>query len=138
MKTITLENGETRQVSEEKYQELLALRLDFAKVVEKRMMNFQTFTDWKTKAYSWLINQQSREEFNIYLHMLLWKETYDKEFVPDWEDNGQIKWYIYYIHTLNDFVIDWGYTRRFNMQVYVSSRKKAEQMLNDLKAVGVI
>ena len=136
MKTKTLENGETRQVSEEKYQELLALRLDFAKVVEKRMMNFQTFTDWKTKAYSWLINQQSREEFNIYLHMLLWKETYDKDFVPDWENYGQTKWFVYFY--TNEWRLACTFRHHHNMQVYVSTEAKAEQMLADLKKIGVI
>lgn len=138
MKTITLENGEIRQVSEEKYQELLKLEPNFAEVVKERMPTFAPFNVWLQKDYCWLDNDQSQEEFQIYLHMLLWKETYDKDFVPDWENGDQAKWFIYYDNVGKKWLtIDCCYTKH-NMEVYVSSRAKAEQMLEDLKAVGVI
>jgi hypothetical protein len=138
MKTITLENGETRQVSEEKYQELLALRPDFAEVVKERMPTIVApFNVWLQKDYSWLDNDQSQEEFQIYLHMLLWKETYDKDFVPDWENsNQQQKWCLFYVD--GKWITDFTYIWHQNMQVYVSTQAKAKQMLEDLKAVGVI
>jgi hypothetical protein len=132
-----LENGETRQVSEEKYQELLALRPDFKEVVKERMPTLEPFNVWLAKDYSWLDNEQSQKEFEIYLYMLLWKETYDKDFVPDWENsNQQQKWCLFYVD--GKWITEFTYIWHQNMQVYVSTQAKAKQMLEDLKAVGVI
>jgi predicted ATPase len=132
MKTITLENGAKVQISDESYKALQeAVKSSFKDVVKAQLPSFSTqvkmFEGWSSPAFQWLNNPQSQKEFNIYLHMLLWKETYDKDFVPDWEDYGQTKWRL-----------ACTFRHHHNMQVYVSTEEKALQMLEDLKAVGVI
>ena len=144
MKTITLENGTKVQISDESYQALqkAVQKPVWKDVVRKRMLSglaMDFFYDCGSDKYSWLNNEQSQKEFEIYLHMLLWKETYDKDFVPDWEDdNQQDKWYVSYSNHHKRWVIDYNYLERRNMQVYVSTREKAEQMIEDLKSIGVL
>ena len=104
---------------------------------EINLANF-AFSGWGGSKQSWLNNEQSEKEFNIYLHMLLWKETYDKDFVPDWKDISQEKYYVYYNRFNKRWVWDCAYLDLINMQVYVSSEEKAEQMIKDLKSIGVL
>ena len=143
MKTIILEDGKKVNISDESYE---ALKKSVQKpvwknVVGERMitkvsMNF--FSGWCSDRFSWLYNEQSQKEFEIYLHMLLWKDTYDKDFVPDWENGDQKKWYIYYNHIEKHWTVDCWSKYQENMQVYVSSEEKAEQMLKDLESIGVL
>ena len=142
MKTITLENGTKVQISDESYQALekAVQKPVWKDVVKEKMPNIyvaSNFQSWDG-SYSWLNNKQSQKEFGIYLHMLLWKETYDKDYKPDWEDVLEYKWYIYYDNYSKCWTVAYWTKYQENMQVYVSTEEKAKQMLEDLKSIGVL
>lgn len=143
MKTITLENGTKVQISDESYEALqkAVQKSVWKDVVKERApskVNMNFFSGWYSYDFSWINNAHAQKEFNIYLYMLLWKETYDKDFEPDWEDNQQKKYYVSYSHYYKRWIIDYSYLERRNMQVYVSSEEKVEQMLKDLQSIGVL
>jgi hypothetical protein len=144
MKTIILEDGTKVEISDESYEALQkAVQKPVWKDVAKERMPVNnlaniTFSGFGGSKQSWLNNEQSQKEFDIYLHMLLWKETYDKDFVPDWEDVLEYKWYIYYDNYPKCWTVAYWTKYQENMQVYVSTEEKAKQMLEDLKSIGVL
>ena len=96
------------------------------------------FRNQTSDRFTWMNNEQSQKEFEIYLHMLLWKDTYDKDFEPDWGYGDQKNWFIYYNHYSKRWAVDYYYKYQKVMQVYVSSEEKANQMIEDLKSIGVL
>ena len=142
MKTITLENGTKVQISDEEHKRLENLQKPVWKdVVRERMLSelsMDFFYHYGSDRFSWRNNATSQKEFGIYLHMLLWKETYDKDFEPDWEDLDQKKYFIFYYHYKIKLVCDYTFGVQQIMQVYISTEEKAEQMLEDLKSIGVL
>ena len=142
MKTITLENGTKVQISDEEHKRLENLQKPVWKdVVRERMLSelsMDFFYHYGSDRFSWRNNATSQKEFGIYLHMLLWKETYDKDYKPDWEDVLEYKWYIYYDNYSKCWTVAYWTKYQENMQVYVSTREKAKQMLEDLKSIGVL
>lgn len=143
MKTITLENGTKVQISDESYQALqkAVQKPVWKDVVMDRMLSktsMDYFGDYGSDRFSWLNNEQSQKEFEIYLHMLLWKDTYDKGYEPNWEDEYREKWSIYYKHNYKKWGVYAAYSYQEILQVYVSSKEKANQMIEDLKSIGVL
>ena len=141
MKIIILEDGTRVEISNESYEALqkAATKPVWKNIVSEKMLlksTMEVFKNWGTKEdRSWLNNKQSQKEFEIYLHMLLWKSIYDKGFVPNWEDNN----YKYYLVLYrNNYFIASTRNSKHIMQVFVSSREKAVQMLEDLKSIGII
>lgn len=145
MRAIFLEDGTKVEISNESYEALQKAvpKPVWEDVIKKKMPENKlanlTFSGWGDNANRyWLNNKQSKKEFEIYLRMLLWKDTYDKDFVPDWKDKTQIKFYIHYHHYLKEWVWNGSSEVQRIMQVYVSSQEKAEQMIKDLKSIGII
>jgi len=141
MKKITLENGKTIEISEESYEALVeaAKTPRFEDVVKERMFSDEMkrlFTGWTSGGFAcWLNDKQMQKDWQVFLHMLLWKKTYDADFVPDWSTTAQ-KWYV--VKEYGDWGVLCSVALKMPMTVYLSTEEKARQMSEDLKRIGVI
>ena len=84
----------------------------------------------------WLNDEQAHNEMMIYLSMKYWKSLYDNEFEPVFKGYNQKKFYLEQFN--GKWEVNEAWEMKHNMQVYVLSREKANQMFKDLKSVGVI
>jgi hypothetical protein len=146
MKKITLENGKVVNISEESYNELVnaVKEPSFKDVVEERMLSkdagfYAMFSEWGTCGeFVWLNNSKMQKDWVIFLHMMLWKDTYDKYFEPDWENSKQFKYSVDCTELSQNWDFDMVLTFKKPMTVYLSSKEKVLQMIKDLKEIGVI
>ena len=83
------------------------------------------------------LNEQEKLELKLYLAQRAWKKEFD-DVELDWEDVDITKYYIYYDNRDNKYYIGIRYYTKYNMQVYFSTREKAEQCLQWLRDSGVI
>lgn len=90
----------------------------------------------KTREQS--LTEEQNRELKLYLYMLLWKDTFCKDYNAYFDIREEIKYHITWSGTKEGYIVSHSRFIKRNMQVYLPTYELAEQMLQDLKDVGVI
>ena len=75
------------------------------------------------------------KEVELYNYMYQWKEKFDPEEV-EWGNDKEHRWYI--SRSSGNWLTNYSYRVRQNLEIYFTTEKKAEQCLEWLKKEGVL
>ena len=78
--------------------------------------------------------EQFTNKLVLFTNLTRFKYCYDKDYVPDWSDQNESKWYVYF-HTLTkEYKVDWTITWDRPSTVYFNSEEIAQKCANWLNA----
>jgi hypothetical protein len=113
---------------------LIGVGKKYLEKVEDCWLHFKTTNRYSEPLFTREVKLQ--KEIIMYNCMYQWKREFDPEEV-NWENNKEDKWYIYR-YPNGDWDTSYTFGFKQNLQVYFTTKEKAEQCLKWLKKQGVL